>query len=195
MTAPGIVRDRAMEARVVRTLEDAGLDAGAVQLVRAAHELAMEPRRAQLTMHHPDFLHPGRTVLVLVVDCGFHDSVGLAAAALLETERPELRADPIRLRSTAAQDVTAWLDSIPLPGAALAEELLSAPRPVQLVALAERLDQCRHAKFWADPHAKRRILEEVEASYGPIAQRVDEALGRRFAHWAWAFGRSLERGA
>jgi (p)ppGpp synthase/HD superfamily hydrolase len=73
----------------------------------------------------------------------------------------------------------------------LIEALLAARRDVQVVALAERLDHCRHAKFWADVSAKRRILEEVETIYGPVAQRIEPALGRRFVHWSWAFGRSL----
>ena len=180
-----------MEARVGRTLGDAGMDPADVAAVQAAHRLAMETRTAQLFPHHPDFLHPGRTVLILALDCGFLDPVGLAAAALLESERVELRTAITPIRQAIGDDVAGWVLSVPLPGPELIEALLGAPPEVQRVALAERLDHCRHAKFWTDVGAKRRILEEVEAIYGPVAQRTEPALGRRFAHWAWAFGRSL----
>ena len=175
-----------------RTLTDAGLDRADVILVQGAHRLAMDSRTGRLDAHHPDFLHPGRTVLVLALDCGLRDVTGLAAAALLESEHAEVRADLATVRRSIGNEVADWLGSVPLPGPGLTEALLGAPREVQLVALAERLDQCRHAKFWTDLSAKRRILEEVEAIYGPVAQRIEASLGRRFTHWSWAFGRSLE---
>ena len=194
MSAKEIARGHAMEARVGRTLEEAGLSGPEVALVRAAHRLAMAPRREHLSdPHHPDFLHPGRTVLILVLDSGFRDATGLAAAALVDSQWAELRADPSHVRDTVGNDVAAWVRSVPLPGAGLAEALVSAPIPVQVVALAERLDHCRHAKFWSDRAARVRVHEEVEAIYGPVAERTDQALARRFAHWSWAFGRALER--
>ena len=194
MSAVDVARGRVMEARVGRTLEEAGLTASDVTLVRAAHSLAMGPRREHLPDPlHPDFLHPGRTVLILVMDSGFRDAIGLAAAALVDSERAELRADPSRIRQEICDEVAEWVRSVPLPGAGLAEALLSARVPVQVVALAERLDQCRHAKFWSDRAARVRVHEEVETIYGPVAERTDPALARRFAHWSWAFSRTLER--
>ncbi len=193
MTPPGIRRDRAMDARVGRTLTGVGLDPAAVIMVQAAHRLAMDTRRDRLLdAHHPDFLHPGRTVLVLALDCGFRNPIGLAAAALLESEHEGSRTELEVIRCTMGDEVADWVGSIPVPGPELAEALLGTGRDVQVVALAERLDQCRHAKFWTDVSAKRRILEEVEAIYGPVAERTLPALGRRFAHWSWAFGRSLD---
>ena len=111
----------------------------------------------------------------------------------MESERGDLRADPGSIRDELGVEVGKWVESVPLPGAGLAEALLSASVSVQVVALAERLDQCRHAKFWSDRAARVRVHEEVEAIYGPVAERTDPALARRFAHWSWAFGRALAR--
>ena len=194
MSPADVARGRAMEARIGRTLEEAGLTASDVTLVRAAHRLAMGSRQEHLpNPRHPDFLHPGRTVLILVLDSGFRDAIGLAAAALVDSERAELRADPNRIRHAIGDEVAEWVRSVPLPGDALAEALLGARIPVQVVALAERLDQCRHAKFWSDHAARVRVHEEVETIYGPVAERTDAALARRFAHWSRAFSRTLER--
>ena len=187
-------RDRLMEGRVGRTLEDAGLGADDVARVQAAHRLAMEPRRERLgDPHHPDFLHPGRTVLILAVDAGLRDPLALAAAALVESERADLRVDGGRIRAELGAPVADWVAAVPLPGAGVAEALITAPRTVCLVALAERLDHCRHAKFWEDRAARERILAETASVYGPVAERTDDALARRFAHWAEAFARSLSR--
>ena len=194
MTAEEVERDRAMEARVARTLEDAGLAAADVERVRAAHRLAMAPRRERLgDPHHPDFLHPGRTVLVLVLDTGFRDPVGLAAAALLESEDAELRVPEGRVRAELGDDVAGWLAAVPLPGEGASEALVLAPEGVRLVALAERLDHCRHVRFRSDRRTQERFLEEAVTVYGPVAERTHLALARRFAHWAGAFARTLER--
>jgi len=82
-----------------------------------------------------------------------------------------------------------WVASVPLPGVDVAEALVTAPEAVRMVALAERLDHCRHAKFWPERADQDRIHGEAMAVYGPVAERTDEALARRFAHWSEAFGR------
>jgi (p)ppGpp synthase/HD superfamily hydrolase len=183
-------RDRLMEGRVGRTLEDMALGTADVALVQAAHRLAMEPRRDRLgDPHHPDFLHPGRTVLILAVDAGVRDPVALAAGALLESERADLRVPAERIAAELGPALADWVASVPLPGGDVAEALVTAPTTVRMVALAERLDHCRHAKFWPDRADQDRIHDEAMAVYGPIAERTDEALARRFAHWSEAFGR------
>lgn len=194
MTPPGIARDRAMEGRLVRTLADVGLDADAAALVASAYRLAMEPRRIAYGGHHPDFLHPGRTALILVLDCGYRDPVALAAATLVESERPDLRIAGSDVRARLSAAVEARLAAIPLPGPGLVEALLESDPEATLIALAERLDHCRHAKFWTDAAARRRILEEAETVYGPIAERSSPELARRFSHWAGAFRRTVEGG-
>ena len=187
-------RDGAMEVRVARALEDRAAPPAGIERVRAALRLAMEPRRALLRdPQHPEFLHPGRTGLVLILDAELWDPLALAAAALVESERPELRVPLERIRAGLGPEVAARVRAVPLPGEGAAEALLTAPREAALVALAERLDHCRHARFWPDPAARRRILAEAEAVYGPIAERVDRTLARRYRHWAGAFARSLAR--
>lgn len=194
MTSPDIQRDRAMEERVGRTLEDAGLTPGDVARVRAAHRIAMDRRQGRLDAHHPDFLHPGRTVLILALDTPLRDGTALAAAALLESERPELRPDPERVRAELGESVVDFLAEVPMGGDDLIEALLSASQPVRLVALAERLDHCRHAKFWSDRAEQERIHEQAGSVFSPLAERTDATLARRFAHWENAFARTLARG-
>ena len=179
-----------------RTLADLGLAPGDVALVTGALRLAMEPRAARLVdPHHPDFLHPGRTVLVLAVDAAVRDPLALAAGGLVESERPDVRVSADRIADELGRALADWIGEVPLPGEGLTEALITAPREVCLVALAERLDHCRHAKFWSDPAAQRRIHAEAVEIYGPVAERLDEGLGRRFRHWSEAFGRRLSRGS
>jgi hypothetical protein len=111
LTPPGIRRDLAMEARVGRTLGDAGMNLADVTAVQAAHRLAMETRSGRLLPHHPDFLHPGRTVLILALDCGFRDPTGLAAATLLESENEELRTAHGPICAALGDDVADWVRS------------------------------------------------------------------------------------
>lgn len=185
-----------MEARIARTLEDQGLSAHAVALVVEAHRLAMGPRLEHLRQdHHPEFLHPGRTVLVLLLDTPYRDPVGLAAAALTESERRELRVGPVSVRAALGDEVADFVESVPVADERLVEALLDAPEEVRLVALAERLDHCRHAKFWSDRAEQARLLDQAERIFAPLAERTDPTLARRFSHWAGAFTRALARRA
>src|SRR5688572_22580342 len=147
-----------MEGRVARTLSEMGIAAEGVTLVQAAHRLAMEPRRERLgDPHHPDFLHPGRTVLILAVDASVRDPLALAAGALVESERSDLRVGSDRIRGELGAPLADQVAAVPLPGSGLAEALVTAERGVCLVALAERLDHCRHAKFWPERANRERI--------------------------------------
>src|SRR5687767_8884608 len=110
--------------------------------------------------HHPDFLHPGRVVLILLLDTGFRDAAGLAAAALIDSERAGLRVPPADIAEAVGADVAAWVAAVPMDADGLAEALVTADEGPRMVALAERLDQCRHAKFWTDAAARARILEQ-----------------------------------
>ena len=179
---------------MTRTLENLGLGASEMELVRVAHRLAMAPRLQVLDDgHDPALLHPGRTVLILTLDVAFRDAAGLAAAALVESEQPELRVTSAVVQKSLGHELAAWVAAVPLPGDGLTEALVTAPHAVRLVALAERLDQCRHAKFWADRDARLRAHEEAQAVYGPVAERTDAALARRFAHWSRAVARRLRQ--
>lgn len=98
MEAPGAVstggRAGAMAARVADTARRAGVSEVGVRSIVAALDTAMRPRSERLDDdHHPDYLHPARTVLILLEDAGVVDPATLSAAALTETLRPELAAE------------------------------------------------------------------------------------------------------
>jgi (p)ppGpp synthase/HD superfamily hydrolase len=184
-----------MAASVVRAARSAGVDAEGITLLSRAHVLAMELRARQLhDDHHPQFLHPGRTVLILLRDVGVTDAGVLGAAAVAESEDMPLRVDPERIGQVLGAGVRSVVDGIPRPDSeALAEELVTAPREVRLVALAERLDHLRHAHLRARDESWRRwIHAQAESVYLPVADRTHSLLARRFRHWCRTFPRRWE---
>ena len=85
-------RGSAMAASVLRTARTFGMPREDLPLLSRAHALAMEPRVAALADdHHPLYLHPGRTVLVLLRDAEVRDVVLLATAAVTESEDARFR--------------------------------------------------------------------------------------------------------
>ena len=177
-------RADAMAARVAWTLGSAG--PAARRLVDDALRLAMEPRRT-LDDHHPDHLHPGRTVLVLLLDTEVREPALLAAAALAESEREALRVPSAAVAAALGEEVARVAGSVPSSGShGLAEVLVTAEEGVRLVALAERLDQVRHAHLWDDPERARRAHAEAVDVYGPVAERTHPVLARRFRAWCRA---------
>jgi (p)ppGpp synthase/HD superfamily hydrolase len=192
VTSDDIRRDTAMEGRLARTLADLEVAPRDIALVVEAHRLAMEHRAQRLTdAHRPDFLHPGRTALILLLDTPYREAVGLAAATLIESEEPALRVPGETVSAALGRRVADFVAAVPVSGSDLGEALVTADPDVRLVALAERLDHCRHAKFWPDRERQHRIHEQALALYGPVAERTDATLARRFSHWSGAFGRTL----
>jgi hypothetical protein len=185
-----------MAERVLRTARETGAAAPDLPLVADAHALAMAPRlRLGVGPHHHDLLHPGRTALILLLDTGERRADVLAAAVLAESERPELaaqRADVMRsLAGSEADRVLALLDALPSAGSEeLAERLLLASEEVRLVAVAERLDQLRHAHLWNDLQRARAAHREAVAVYAAIAERVHPKLARRYDWWCAMFERN-----
>jgi (p)ppGpp synthase/HD superfamily hydrolase len=185
-----------MQGRELRTARAAGTPPKGVHLLGRAYALAMEPRlRAEIDDHHPDFLHPGRSALILLIDTGEARPEVLAAVMLTETERPAFA--PERARIVAAlgagtgERVAAITGNVPPPDAEdLAERLLLAHEDVQRVALAERLDHLRHAHLWPDVDERRRAHRQADEVYAGIAARVHPTLARRYARWCENFGRS-----
>jgi len=189
--------DRAMTARVLREARARGIaDQGEGPLGRAL-ELAMEIRRGALTDDHdPGYLHPGRTVLILLQDTPERDPGHLAAAALVESERPPLRVAPEDIQHVVGQSIGDVVAGVPVPpGEDLLERLLEAPPPWARIALAERLDHLRHLHLEEDPARRVRLHREAEEIYAPLAGRVDPVLARRYAWWCRMFaGRHLPGG-
>ncbi|MGD2070983.1 MAG: hypothetical protein PVI57_20105 [Gemmatimonadota bacterium] len=198
-----------MGRRLRRSARRAGVGPGGATFLEALHACAMEPRRAALAdPRHPDFLHPGRSALILLLDGGVTAVDALAATVVLDTARPGLAPpDDVveRVAAAAAPDETPadGLDrvataraalglrrAVPRPDATdLTEALVVAPEPVRLVALAERLDHLRHAHLRGDPGAARRALGQAFEVYLPVAERTHPVLARRYASWCRTFAR------
>ena len=99
-------RHELMAASVTSAVRGRGFSADAVTLVGRAHALAMAPRIAALDDDHdPAYLHPGRTVLLLLQDVGDVPLTALCAAAVHETERAELRVASDDVRRVLGEEV------------------------------------------------------------------------------------------
>ncbi len=177
-------RAAAMADRLATTARQAGIDETGITRISAAFRTAMRPREQHLEDDHdPDFLHPGRTALILMDDLGIRDPRLIAAGALLESLRPELAA------TSADDEVQALVAEVPTPardGELLLELLLAAERPVRIIALAERLDQVRRLHL-REPTVWRALHQETTEVYLPIASRTDQTLARRFRWWCRTF--------
>jgi len=189
-------RGAAMAASVVRAARSLGMSLEGIRTLSRAHAVAMEPRAAALRDdRHPVFLHPGRSVLILLRDVGCLDPVLLAAAALVESEDRELAVAPADIRGALGGDVAALAAAVPTPGdEGLAYDLVIADEGVKLVALAERLDHLRHAHLREAGRSWRVAAHrEAVAVYLPIARRTHPRLAQRYEHWCRTFARRLER--
>lgn len=171
-----------MAERVVREALAYGIHEAGVELIQRAHGLAMETRAEFVPDdHHPMHLHPGRTVLVTMRDGGLREPVALAAAALLDTRMAGGEPTREHITERCGSEVSAFVDSVPRPGAStLLEDLVAASDAVVRVALSEQLDQLRHARLWAEPERAQEVLGESRQIYLPVAERMAGDFGRRF---------------
>ena len=182
-----------MSASVVNALRSIGLAPDALDLGQHAHELAMGPRVDLLEDdHHSAYLHPGRTVLILVRDVGHAHAESLAISALLESESESLRVDSRQVESEIGEQVARALAEIPAPGdERLVERLVLLPLTSRLAALAERLDQLRHAHLHPDAKWWATIHEETTRAWLPVAERTHERVAQRYRHWHRTFASRL----
>lgn len=180
-------RGEAMGVRVVRTAAEQGLPPPELRRLERIHAVAMELRdRLVADDHAPDYLHPGRSALILLQDLAETDGATLAAALVLDSETPALAPGPGAIDDA---EIVALRDEVPLPGAEdLAERLVVADDRVRRIALAERLDHLRHAHLWPDRRARHRVHEEALRVYEPVAARTHPVLARRYAWWCRMFG-------
>lgn len=188
-------RHELMAASVRSAAVAAGLDAEDVELLDRAHALAMAPRIATIEDdHHPAYLHPGRTVLLLLRDVGPLSVDALSAAAVHETEDAELRVSLDAVRAEIGSGVAEIVAALPLPGdERLLERLVTLEGEPRLAALAERLDQLRHAHLRENHAWWRAIYDEAAAVWVPAAERTHPRLANRYRHWQRTFGRRLEK--
>jgi hypothetical protein len=180
-----------MVASVARAARSVGLSAADVKAVDQVHELAMR-RRVELLEddHHPAYLHPGRTALILLQDVGAVDASVLILGLLHESTDSKLRPAATEVVDALGGEASLHaLAAIPKPGdERLVERLIVLGPGSALAALAERLDHLRHLHMrqdlidtWADTHA------EVTAAWLPFAQRTHPKLAVRYAHWSRTF--------
>ena len=186
-----------MSVRVEQTAQTAGMDSSGRHLIRSAIEAAMAPRLAVIDDDHDhDYLHPGRTVVILLDDVGLADPVALAAACLLDTRRLELEAPDDEISAHVSPAVTAFRNEVPRSGSeTLLEDLLASGPDVVLVALAERLDQVRHAHLWGNLPEARAAHQEASDVYMKMAERTHAQLAARYTSWCRAFGERYLAGA
>jgi hypothetical protein len=186
----GADRAEAMARRLDRTAARLGMDPDGRALVRDAFRTAMAPRRARIAEdHHPDYLHPARTALILMDDTGEAEPVTLTAALLVETRDPSLAPDPETARRLSP-DAARIAAAVPVPSRTghLLEALLALPAPASRVAAAERLDHARHLHLrprseWEDWYVTTR------EAYVPAAARTDATLAARLEWWCDMFRR------
>jgi (p)ppGpp synthase/HD superfamily hydrolase len=186
-----------MLGRVERTARTLGVDRSGRELIRTAIEAAMATRLVVIDNDHdPDYLHPSRTVVVLLDDVGLADPVALAAASLLETRRDDLVVPDGEISEHVSPAVAAFRNAVPRSSSGtLLEDLLASEREVVLVALAERIDQVRHAHLWGDPAEARAAHEEASEIYLKIAERTHARLATRYTSWCRSFGEGYLIGA
>lgn len=199
MTAPAASEDagrdagraEAMARRLKRTAYRLGVDVAGRELLDLAFRTAMEPRRERIRDdHHPDYLHPARTALILMDDCRVASADVLTVALLAETRDRSLAApaDAVERISPAAAAAVARLPIPALEEDRLLELLLGLAPEEAVVAAAERLDHARHLHLrdraeWAGYHATTCSM------YAPVAARADHRLARRLESWCSIFRR------
>ncbi|HSJ07331.1 MAG TPA: hypothetical protein VK936_11530 [Longimicrobiales bacterium] len=189
------LRERAASmAGRVRLEAGAALGASDADRVTAAVAAALAHRDGRLLDDHdPRYLHPARTVLILLADTECRDPAVLAAASFVESVDTGLAAPGQALAAAFGASAVPELEAVPLPSLSrdrLLEDLVCAPRGPALAALAERLDQVRHLHLrpeldWHAMHAS------VEVVYVPAAARIAPVLCGRFERWAESFRRRL----
>ena len=145
--------------------------------------------------HHPAFLHPGRSALILLHDVEELPEEAIVLAVLHESEDEGLRPPSDCSDVSGGAQVAEALADLPLPGSEdLTERLVLLPRAAVLAVLAERLDHLRHLHMRDDLRARWQPAHgEVERAWLPVAERTDPRLTRRFAHWHRTFARRLRK--
>lgn len=183
-----------MRQRAQAMLERVSIEARAVlpepaaAVVRRALAESLELRDARVADDHdPRYLHPARTIRILIADGECRSTEALAAAAFVDTVDREL-APPAPVPALGA-----IVDAVPRPdvhGDELLERLVSADIDAGLIAVAERLDHARHLHMrtdldWPSFH------EQVRSTYAPAARRCSALIARRLDRWVDAFERRL----
>ncbi|MGD8277546.1 MAG: hypothetical protein PVH00_05945 [Gemmatimonadota bacterium] len=180
-----------MARRLERAARAARLDADAARIGRLFRAVLDRRATGFDDPHHPDYLHPARTALILLEDVRRHDPDLTLAATAIDTERPDLDLPLDEVEREAGARAAAIVDAIrggPPPDAERLEWLVQLENDALLVALAERLDHARHlhlapADRWPGFHRRFAEADLLAAS------RSDERLAWRMQRWHDSFAR------
>jgi hypothetical protein len=201
LPAPAGFRWVRMATRLEKTLGGLGLPAEAIHPILVAHGEAGVHREAFLPPDedHPDWLHPGRTLLVLVEDGQIRTTETLVLACGLDQHHPNripettLRAlrdegfpllpgglggraeypSAMGLNGETAEDAEAdWMEA----ALALSPALLT-------LLVAEGLDQVRHLHLESPSDARTLAVRRGVTLFAPLADRIGGTLARRFRWW------------
>jgi len=176
VTGVGSPRAREMLARLAREWARSEVPAQEIEeLERVATGVMRERSDRFEDEHHPAFLHPLRTV-TLLLEVGEASAAAHRTALLLDTESApdaavgeELPPEALHLRTRAPDE--------------LVELLLLAEPWLRTAWLAERLDQIRHLHLWAGEDRTREALTTAETREVPLAQREGGRLSRAWTDW------------
>jgi (p)ppGpp synthase/HD superfamily hydrolase len=164
------------------------------RVARAVGEALRLREQAMSDDHDSRYLHPARTVLILMSDADCRDAAVLAAAPFVDGIDDALVAPSEVVGDVAGPAAARLRAAVPLASThaddTLLEALVAADHDVAVLALAEHLDQVRHLQFRPDLDW-RALHAGVERVYVPAAHRICPQLGRRFDRWAEAFRRRL----
>lgn len=185
-------RGAAMVARIGSELRMRGIDASGQGLVREVLVRVLEGRTALPGGEEdPAFLHPARTILILMDDAALLDPVALAASSLID----RWIGFPCHLPESACgllpSGIRAFWDLLP-PGRAgetdpdrLREALERLPVPLRAGVLSSGLDRIRHLHLdvAGGPVSAGGVIEEARGVLAPMAEHTFPVLDRRFRWW------------
>jgi hypothetical protein len=184
-------RGQAMALRIELAARRAGLAEQADRIGEAVRAVLEHRRPAFPDVHHPDFLHPGRTALILLEDLGAADADLLLAALLRDSEQPalDLAADlAVRVAGNRAATIAASLPDAGLDPADRLEALVTLDNDALMVALAERLDHARHLHL--QPPERWAVFHDgITRADLPAASRTHPRLAWRIQWWHDNFAR------
>lgn len=182
-------RARAMAGRIAAAAKRVGFHDDTALRMGTLFDRVIEHRLASVSDERdPEFLHPGRTAIILMEDVRVLDYACVAAGIALDSLFPGRSPDKATLISWGEDEAARLLDEIGV-GAddeVLTEALVTSSDAARTAALAERLDHARHLHL-RDPRGWSAFHEAVVRLYLPLAARTNATLERRYQWWAGMF--------
>lgn len=186
-------RGETMALRLERAARRAGLREDAARLADTLRAVLRVRATVIPEPHDPDFLHPGRTALILLEDMRVLDPDLLCAALLHDSERPglDLR-EAGRIAGPRATQLAAELPPAEVDSDVRLETLVGLEDDRLLLTLAERLDHARHLHL--RPEDRWLALHQQLGSADlPAASRSHPRLAWRLQWWHDNFARRFLR--